>query len=351
MTKPIVSIIVPVYKTPEKYLRRFVKSALGQSLDQIELIVVDDASPDQCPQILDELALEDDRMIVIHREENGRAGMARGQGLRLAKGEFVLFADSDDVIAPDMCETLYALAKDNDADVVTCSWDICDEAGQRLDTRYMPDRKYNLSVPKDRARAYRNMNFALWNKIFKREVIAPLAFHQFEANIGEDTVFNVAALYHSSKAVSSSYCGYAYTVFEGSATGRSAKGMPYLRTLMASEKALRQVLLSKGADKTDARFADWLALKRFSTGSEWIAENPEKQQRKDLWKVWKDYFREELVTNIRSHSWLVAFFRLAIALPSPAMVYWLTRRALWLSNPIISLDRLQGRMASRNKME
>ena len=103
-----VSIIVPVYKV-EKYLARCVESLLGQTLSDIEIILVDDGSPDNCPALCDEWASKDDKIKVIHKENAG-LGYARNSGLDVAVGEYVGFVDSDDYIEIDMYEKLYAAA-------------------------------------------------------------------------------------------------------------------------------------------------------------------------------------------------------------------------------------------------
>lgn len=111
-----VSIIVPVYKV-EAYLERCVESLRNQTLKEIEIILVDDGSPDACPAMCDRFAEEDARIRVIHKENQG-AGMARNAGLELAQGEYLGFADSDDYVEPEMFETLWRAAKSHDADMV-----------------------------------------------------------------------------------------------------------------------------------------------------------------------------------------------------------------------------------------
>ncbi len=111
-----VSIVVPVYKT-EKYLKRCLKSLTGQTLRDIEIILVDDGSPDNCPLLCDKAQLEDCRIKVIHKE-NGGLGFARNSGLEAAEGEYVGFVDSDDSVSCDMFEKLYNAAKKYDADLI-----------------------------------------------------------------------------------------------------------------------------------------------------------------------------------------------------------------------------------------
>ena len=117
---PLVSIIVPVYKV-EQELRRCVDSVLCQTLVDIEVILVDDGSPDNCPQICDDYALEDSRVKVIHKQ-NGGLSDARNFGLDEATGDYVMFVDSDDSIECDACERLLRLATDSHADIVLGDW-------------------------------------------------------------------------------------------------------------------------------------------------------------------------------------------------------------------------------------
>ena len=116
MILPKISIIVPVYKT-EKYLNRCINSLREQTLKDIEIILVDDASPDNCPQICDAAAENDERIKVIHKS-NGGPGMARNAGLAAAKGKYVGFADSDDYVSSDMFEKLYNAAEKYSAQLV-----------------------------------------------------------------------------------------------------------------------------------------------------------------------------------------------------------------------------------------
>lgn len=117
---PKVSIIIPVYKT-EKYIHRCVDSVLAQTLSDIEVILVDDGSPDDCPEICDELAKKDSRIRVIHKP-NGGLSSARNAGMNVAAGEYVGFVDSDDDVAPDMYEKLLNAAETYNADFVMADY-------------------------------------------------------------------------------------------------------------------------------------------------------------------------------------------------------------------------------------
>ncbi len=114
---PKVSIIIPVYNV-EKYLDRCMNSVLNQTMLDIEIILVDDKSPDSSSLMCDEYAIKDQRVKVIHKKKNEGLGYARNTGLEIAKGEYICFVDSDDFVTQDMCEKLYSIAKRTDSDVV-----------------------------------------------------------------------------------------------------------------------------------------------------------------------------------------------------------------------------------------
>ena len=110
-----VSIVIPVYKV-EKYLPACLDSVLSQTLQDIEVICIDDASPDRCPEILDDYAARDPRVRVLHLSENHQQGFGRNRGLEMARGNFVYFLDSDDMIMPETLEELYNVAEQDQLD-------------------------------------------------------------------------------------------------------------------------------------------------------------------------------------------------------------------------------------------
>ena len=116
LAAPKVSVIVPVYNT-EKYLEQCITSITSQTLREIEIIIVDDGSQEECAVLCDSLAKTDDRIRVIHKENAG-PGFARNTGIEAANGEYIGFVDSDDYIKPQMYDTLYNAALKNNADLV-----------------------------------------------------------------------------------------------------------------------------------------------------------------------------------------------------------------------------------------
>ena len=117
--RQLVTVIVPIYKV-EKYLHRCIDSIINQTYSNLEIILVDDGSPDSCGAICDEYARIDNRIVVIHKA-NGGLSDARNAGLDIMHGSFVTFVDSDDYISLDYVERLHKVLKDNNADISVCA--------------------------------------------------------------------------------------------------------------------------------------------------------------------------------------------------------------------------------------
>ena len=134
----MISVIVPVYKV-EKYLRKCVESIQNQTYKDLEIILVDDGSPDNSGKICDELREQDNRILVIHQQNVGLAG-ARNAGLAQCQGEFVAFVDSDDTIEPNMYQIMLE-TMDDKCDLVICGYRVVKE-GQSLGIQknFIPQR-------------------------------------------------------------------------------------------------------------------------------------------------------------------------------------------------------------------
>ncbi len=120
MLQPLVSVIVPIYKV-EPYLRRCLDSIVNQTYTNLEIILVDDGSPDGCPQICDEFATKDNRILVIHKE-NGGLSDARNAGLDISKGEYIYFLDGDDILPKNGINILLEILLREKAQIVSSSF-------------------------------------------------------------------------------------------------------------------------------------------------------------------------------------------------------------------------------------
>lgn len=175
----LITIIVPIYKV-EKYLEKCIDSILNQSYKNLEIILVDDGSPDNCPQICDEYAKKDDRIIVIH-QKNGGLSNARNSALDIAKGEYIGFVDSDDYIAKDMYETLYKAIKDNNAQMSICDFYNINEKGDYVENERQAEIEENIKIFNKREAIKemlidKNIRGYVWTKLFKKECFKQLRF-------------------------------------------------------------------------------------------------------------------------------------------------------------------------------
>lgn len=134
MEKIKVSVIIPIYKV-ENYVDKTISSVVTQSIDGLEIILVDDGSPDSCPQKIDEWQKKDNRIKVIHKKNEG-VTIARSTGLKNAIGEYIFFLDGDDYIMPGCLEKLYNAAKQNDADWVTSDFIIEYQDGRKIERHF-----------------------------------------------------------------------------------------------------------------------------------------------------------------------------------------------------------------------
>lgn len=186
MNLPLVSVIVPVYKV-ERYIQECVESITAQSYKNLEIILVDDGSPDSCPKICDEYAKKDGRVKVVHKE-NGGLSSARNAGLDIATGDYVMFTDSDDFIDKDMIKDLLQFAEKNDLDIV----------GSSIKKYYNGQTKSIPNGLNSQETIFQGLNalkwmlltkidVASWNKLFRRSAIGT---HRFPLNrYNEDVIF------------------------------------------------------------------------------------------------------------------------------------------------------------------
>ena len=194
--KPLVSIIVPVYNV-ESYLAECLESLIMQSFHAIEIVCVDDGSTDSSPMILQSYAAEDDRIRVI-TQENGGVSRARNRGIEAARGEYVLFVDSDDYIALDTCEVLLEAALRDEADIVvfggktfpTVKWK--DNSFAQRDVVYGPGKSIDALVFEPGSRPL------MCNKMYSRALLESCgARFNEEISLGEDQAFQFYVFPHA----------------------------------------------------------------------------------------------------------------------------------------------------------
>lgn len=191
------SIVAAVYNL-EKYLPRCLEALVNQTLQDIEILCVDDGSTDSAPQIIEKYAkMYPDKIKTFHKE-NGGEFTTRNYGLQRAKGEYVTFVDTDDYVEANWAEKLYTVAKENDADIAVCGFERIDLKTNKVVATNMTNfgNTVKLINPKDDFILF--INPAPWNKIYKREKIKDLEFLPFRGF--NDTMF-LASCYTKMKKI------------------------------------------------------------------------------------------------------------------------------------------------------
>ena len=217
MTSELISVIVPVYNV-ENYLDRCVESLVNQTYRNLEIILVDDGSPDRCPEICDEWAQKDSRIRVIHKA-NGGVSSARNAGMEIADGEWFFFIDSDDFMPANALAGLMDLQQEKGADLVCGSFHIMKTRNRSYDKTY-PDKVFL------RQEFANNMHFLMMEllpsscgKLFNAQIIKEHGL-SFPQNVpwGEDASFHYAYLARVSSVATTALCVYHYDMTrEGSA--------------------------------------------------------------------------------------------------------------------------------------
>ena len=229
-TMPKVSIIIPVYNV-EKYIDKCVQSAMNQTLQDIEIILVDDESPDGCPQICDEYATRDNRIKVIHKK-NGGLGFARNSGMEVATGEYVTFLDSDDFVDLHTYEHLYNVAKAENLDAIyykfkrfTNENEVTPEEPSNVITKYekenIKELMLDIIASEPSAKVDNKIPCSSCTAMYRFEIIKKnnVRFHSERELICEDLIFNLDLLKHASIVASYNRCHYHYRINPSSLTG------------------------------------------------------------------------------------------------------------------------------------
>ena len=192
------SIIVPVYKV-EKQLERCIRSILNQSFTNFELILVDDGSPDRCGEICDEYEKKDKRIKVIHKK-NGGLSDARNAGLNIAKGKYIGFVDSDDIIHSEMYERMYNCITKYNVDIVQCKFRKFKNIEDINKFSNIKDANIEYYTSKEAIIDMidnNKINVNTWNKLYKRELFENERFPK--GKIHEDEFLTYKLIYNSNK--------------------------------------------------------------------------------------------------------------------------------------------------------
>lgn len=224
MQNPLISVVIPIYNV-EQYMRECVDSVISQTYCHLEIILVDDGSPDNCPAICDEYAKKDCRIKVIH-QENGGLAHARNVGITNSNGDYLTFIDSDDFVSKDYIETLYKGLVESNADISIASFNPF--KGNVVDLHFLDFVVFSDVQKKDAIRRYCSINaecsmpfISACNKIYRRVLFEGIAFPK--GRLYEDAFTTYKLIDRARKIVFTTSKLYFYRINPQSILGQSFK--------------------------------------------------------------------------------------------------------------------------------
>lgn len=233
--EPLISVIIPVYKV-ENYLRRCVDSVLAQTYQNMEILLIDDGSPDECPKICEEYAVKDPRIRVVHQENKGLSG-ARNTGIGQAKGAYLSFLDSDDIYSPYFLESLYRAISAYDADISQCRWEYMH--GDHLKETYRPEAECECLTGREMlGRLYIQTGayyVVAWNKLYKKELFKEIRYPEGRIHEDEATTYRLFDLAKKCVLVDNALYGY-FVGTGGTSITRNGFQMKKLDWIRANEE-------------------------------------------------------------------------------------------------------------------
>ena len=301
MENKLISVIVPVYKTEENHLRNAIESIIKQNYKELQIILVDDGSPDRCGSICDSYAKRDERICVIHKE-NGGVSSARNCGLEAATGDYIFFVDSDDILEDNAIDVLFNATQETEADISICSCKHVKGKSREI-VKYENVEKCLKTVKPEEA--IRNLSYnapvydelestAVWGKLYKKTVIDGLRFNE-KMNIAEDFIFNYFAILNSNFVT---YCNlklYNYNFVETSLMNSKAYSPKLIQSfaeLVKFEKSQQNTVYVEHLQARSANIALTIYLK--------IPENKRKERKlveRYIQEIRKNVIKNRLVNK------------------------------------------------------
>lgn len=193
----LISVIIPVYKV-ESYINDCIQSIQQQTYKNLEIIVVDDGSPDKCYDIVSELMRNDNRIVYVKQENQGTC-LARNKGIKVAKGKYLLFVDGDDYIHPEAIDQLFIALLENKADISFCDYYKSFSDGTNQVVSYsLYENKYRIVSPFEYCKDY-TLGGSMCMKLFKKELLLNLELSPY--NLREDMFCATQAVFRAHKMV------------------------------------------------------------------------------------------------------------------------------------------------------
>lgn len=234
----LISVIIPVYKV-EKYINKCIDSIINQTYANLEIILVDDGSPDNCGKICDEYAEKDNRIKVIHKK-NGGLSEARNYGIDISKGRYIAFVDSDDYVSDNYIEYMYKLLKDNNADMSICGIQIVNDEHKKYKVVETNVDVYTTEEAFENLLYAEGIEVAAYGKLYPKEYFDDVCFPVGEKY--EDTAIMAVLMNKAKKIVFGSQKCYFYYTRPGSISrsGFNKNELDYIKNVKSMLAYIRQ---------------------------------------------------------------------------------------------------------------
>lgn len=290
LEKMKVSVIVPVYNL-QNYVEKCLDSLVNQTLEDIEIIVINDGSKDGSQKIIEKYERLYPKKIRAYMKENSGQGVARNLGLQIATGEYISFVDGDDYLVPNALEEMYKLSEEKKADICICDYTEIYEDGTTKDIKQVEDGGL-----KDIKKSYIMAMPGFCNKLFKRAFLEKMNFKFLPIRAYEDFASYVAVGIQAENIVYYSKPAYCYLIRQGS-TMHQKKKSKRLVEIFPAEEHLRKQLEKLQADKLYHEEIEYIYIVHLLHGASLRFLNNEKEKRnlnkihdimKKYYPRWKD---------------------------------------------------------------
>lgn len=210
--KKLISIVLPIYNV-ENYIEKCMESVLNQTYKNIEIILVDDGSPDNCPIICDQYVKEDNRVKVVHKE-NGGLSDARNAGIKVANGDYITFIDSDDYVDKDYVEFLYNTIEETDADIAIGGHRVIYDSGKIIEKETHENSVLEPKKVLERILYDDGIDLSAWGKLYKRYLFNDIKFPK--GRLFEDSATTYMLVDKANKIAINSISKYNYIIRKNS---------------------------------------------------------------------------------------------------------------------------------------
>lgn len=293
MLEPLISVIVPIYNV-EKYLDRCIKSIVNQTYSNLEIILIDDGSQDNCFKICNKWAELDNRIKVIHKE-NGGLSDARNVGLKMAKGEYIGFIDSDDFISKYFIELLHRKLVETKSDLIQCDYLKVNDNYLEKEKSVKTDFDIEIFNTEEALRLLieeKKINQVVWNKLYKKELLQKIRFEYNKLN--EDDFFTYQVFAKCNKIAYINLPLYYYLVRNQSIMGKkySIKRLDGLEA-----RFLRYNFIKKNYQELDS-FGKKSLLFYIIYCYQMVLTINNKNERIEAEKIVEDYFKKVINDHI-----------------------------------------------------